>query len=314
MGSRVCRSGVVVKLIIYIQTLLISPQGLANGQGSMFSNRNILIIFLVVVFSFSMSSSAPADIRPDAEAQATHTKSLFEKYWEASKIKRDTTDSPRPKSAAPAKPPKTRDSSCPGMIVGQWDDRPDGLFREQWPYRNITFEMYFPEKRLVARTIYGLALFTRDLDPSVTLARFERGAGGFHYSIDQVADWANAVETGAHPVYTQEEKDFLNQLVDQRLLLKVHGRFRNIGLIRHVLGVTPMRKRSLALNLRHERTHILWDEAPGFRDTYTKRWRTLSDEEKKAVYARLKGYNPENEMQIIEEWAVYQNEDKPVWK
>jgi predicted Fe-S protein YdhL (DUF1289 family) len=60
----------------------------------------------------------------------------------------------------------------------------------------------------------------------------------------------------------------------------------------------------------------MWDEDPNFRETAIQKWRGMSDDEKQAVYKRLKGYNPENEMQIIEEWAVRQHENIPIenWK
>ena len=217
---------------------------------------------------------------------------------------------------APSPPAAVRDAECPGWIVGDWAEPPKELFCQKWPYRRTTYEIYFSEKKEIARSIYGLALFTKDLDPSVTLERFERGAGGFHYSIGQITSWANAVLQGVQPTYTDEEKTLLEKLVADYILIRINGRYVSIGLAAHVLGVAPQTKRSLSLNLNHERLHVMWDENPKFREGAIAKWRTMSETEKQAVYSSLKGYNPENEMQIIEEWAVRQHENIPVeqWK
>ena len=217
---------------------------------------------------------------------------------------------------APTPPEAVKDAECPGWIVGTWAEAPKDLFCQKWPYRRTTYEIYFAEKKEIARAIYGLALFTKDLDPSVTLERFERGAGGFHYSIGQITSWANAVLQGVQPTYTDEEKALLEKLVADYILIRINGRYVSIGLAAHVLGVAPQTKRSLSLNLNHERLHVMWDEAPEFREAAIAKWRTMSDTEKQTVYSSLKGYNPENEMQIIEEWAVRQHENIPIeqWK
>ena len=205
-------------------------------------------------------------------------------------------------------PPAVKNTECPGWITGNWAEPPQDLFCQKWPYRRDTYEIFFSEKKEIARAIYGLALFTKDLDRSVTLERFERGAGGFHYSIGQMTSWANAVLQGVQPLYTDEEKALLDKLVADYVLVRVNGRYVSIGLVAHVLGVAPQKKRSLSLNLNHERLHVLWDENSKFRETAIQKWRGMTDTEKQAVYKKLKGYNPENEMQIIEEWAVRQHE------
>jgi hypothetical protein len=275
--------------------------------------KRILMKYLVlaVVLSSCLAISGQGQLLWAASG-STGTKGapdierLFKKY----KSILDDYKAPVPPSSA------IKDTECPGYIVGNWAQPPQDLFCQKWPYRRDTYEIYFSEKKEIARAIYGLALFTKDLDRSVTLERFERGAGGFHYSIGQMTSWANAVLQGVQPTYTEEEKALLDKLVADYVLIRVNGRYVSIGLVAHVLGVAPQKKRSLSLNLNHERLHVMWDEDPNFRDTAIQKWRSMSEDEKQAVYKNLKGYNPENEMQIIEEWAVRQHENIPIenWK
>ena len=266
--------------------------------------KRIRLVILLVTLCLLIPplSTAKADIVPEPEKGKEWREELFQKYWDM-------------REGAPAKKPSPqwKQSDLPGWIVEGWDRPPTELFSEKWPYRSVTYEMYFPSKKPLARAIYGLALFTKDLKPSVTLARFEKGAGGFHYSTEQLVGWANAVGEGRQKFYTSEEKAFLEKLVQDKVMVKVNGRFRQIGMIRHVLGVAPMKKRSMVLNLKHERLHVMWDENQKFRETYISRWRGLTDEEKQEVYKQLKGYNPEKEMQIIEEWSVRHAEKQPKW-
>ncbi|MEW6266035.1 MAG: hypothetical protein AB1641_23425 [Thermodesulfobacteriota bacterium] len=273
--------------------------------------RSILLICLWLLILGLMPACASADIKPEEEKEAKPAKELFEKYWNL-KEKQSATPSRPPTEAQPPRQQPAAD--CPGWILGEWEKRPDDLFREPWPYRAMTYELLFPTKKDIARTIYGLALFTRDLDPSVTLERFERGAGGFHYSLDQIVGWANAIEEKKQAFFTREEEAFLNKLVEDKVILKVQGRYVSLRQVSHVLGAAPMQNKSLVLNLDHERLHVFWDEDRSFQDSYIRRWRALSEADKEAVYSQLKGYNKENEMLIIEEWAVRQNEQKPFWK
>ena len=270
----------------------------------------LLTAMAVALFIFlGAPAMVCADLRPEPIAEQTDIDLVFIKYFSYyEKFKEDRHQDSEPGVFRP-----TKSYECPGYIAGEWAEKPDDLFCEAWPYRAKTYEIFFPTKKDIARAIYGLALFTRDLKPSVTLERFERGAGGFHYSIDQIAGWANAVMSGSQKVYTEEEQDFLDRLLADRVLLKVNGRYVSIGLVNHVLGVAPMKKRSLVLNLNHERTHVMWDEDPSFKERSIAGWRSLSQEEKDAVYNQLKGYSKENELQIIEEWAVRKNEAKPMW-
>lgn len=249
-----------------------------------------------------------ADIIPEPETDQDWQKRLFEKYWNL----QDRPQAPKEKAMPePAGPPA--EPGFPGIIAEGWTTPPNELFHEKWPYRAVTYELYFPTTASLGRTVYGLAIFTKDLKPSVTLERFEKGAGGFHYSIGQLVDWANAVAEGRQQTYTREEDAFLARLVRDKVMIKVNGRYRDIGMVRHVLGVTPQKKRSVKLNADHERLHVLWDEDREFREKHIKLWQGLSREEKDVVIRGLKGYNPENEMQMIEEWSVRQNESDVNW-
>ena len=160
--------------------------------------------------------------------------------------------------------------------------------------------------------IYGLALFTGDLDKSVTLDRFKKGAQGFHYSVEQISQWANSCLSNANPFYTQAEKTFFEYLKRDGVICKQGAQYYPCGQIKHVLGAAQGLKRDFKANLNHECVHVVWDQKAEFRNYWQKKWGLLSEEEKKQVYGKLKGYNPENTLQIIEEWAVYENENKPI--
>lgn len=267
---------------------------------------------VAVILLMSTPGCASADLKPVPDEPRTETERLFEKYWG---MQQDRQARLETKVSPEAPPPVVKQpNECPGLIVGEWPERPDALFCEDWPFRTTTYEIFFASKKLVGRTIYGLALFTRDLDPNVSLERFEKGAGGFHYNIGQIVEWANAVDENRQKVYTLEERRFFEKLLQDGVLRKEDGKVVSTGLIAHVLGVAPLKNRNLELNLSQERTHVMWDEDPSFRQHYIDKWKTLSDADKEEVYKELKGYNRENEAQIIEEWAVYQNEKKRIWK
>lgn len=257
-----------------------------------------------------------ADIRPENDEKTPAKTDWFEKYWKLKDQQGETPGSPGGTTSPQAKsePGTTGRENCPGYIVsGAWNEKPERLFCTPWPYRHVTYEIFYPDSQALGRAIYGMALFTKDLDPSVTLERFEKGAGGFRYSMEQITAWANAVLDNRQPMYTQEEQIFMDKLVQDRLMLKVNGRYVSLGVVRHVLGAAPKVKRSLALNLTHERTHVIWEEDPQFRNTWIKKWQALTPEEKQAVYKDLKGYNQEKESEIIKEWAVRLNEETPLW-
>ena len=203
--------------------------------------------------------------------------------------------------------------SFQGRIVGDWTERPEKQFMDAWPYRGATYEILCATGKDLARLIYGLALHTHDLDPSVDLGRFERGAQGFHYSTDQIAAWANDVLAGTFPLHTAEELAFLGWLTEDGILELDGGAVRPGDGPTHVLGAAPGKRRSMEFNLRHERLHVMWDEDDSFRQEFTGLWETLSEEEHEAVFEDLSGYDRTNLPNIIEEWAVRSRESETGW-
>ncbi|MBF0529054.1 MAG: hypothetical protein HQK55_07255 [Deltaproteobacteria bacterium] len=288
---------------------------------------NKLSLFLVIALAFIAAfwffpAGTKADLKPGEDDKESASPDWFQKYWnmlekQAPSAKDSTKGMPpkvNPKAGTTSGETISSQEKFPGWIVnGEWAEKPDTLYYESWPYRKITYEIFYPTKQTLGRAVYGLALFTKDLDPSVTLERFEQGAGGFRYAVVQIVSWANAVLDKQQAIRTAEEQALMDKLIQDHIILKVNGRFVSLGLVKHVLGAAPKQKRSLTLNLNHERTHVLWDEEPQFKNTWVKKWQTLSAGEKEAVYSSLKGYNTANEMEIINEWAVRQNEQAPPW-
>jgi hypothetical protein len=201
----------------------------------------------------------------------------------------------------------------PGRIIGDWSEKPAKLYFANWPYRGTTYEIFFSQKRELGRMIYGLALLERDIDKSIALQKFEKGAQGFHYSISQVVNWANTVLEGKLKFNTNEEFVLLYWLMEDKAISLVDGMWAPTGRIKHILGVTPGRKRSLELNLNHERIHVIWDEDPAFQEKYTNKWNKLTEGKRAEILKGFKNYDRANINQIIEEWAVRQNESGISW-
>ena len=200
------------------------------------------------------------------------------------------------------------ENQYPGKIIGEWPEKPRKLFFTDWSNRGTTYEILFSNKKELGRSIYGIALFTRDIDRSIRLERFERGCQGFHYSISQVVNWANAVLNGKLKLDTNEEFSLLYFLMHDGAISIVRSKWVATGRIKHILGATTSLKRDLKLNLNHERVHIVWDEDLNFREKYKKKWNKLPEKNKKQILQNLKNYDRTNIKQIIEEWAVYNNE------
>jgi len=196
----------------------------------------------------------------------------------------------------------------PGKIIGELPEKSRKLFFADWPYRGITFEIFFSQKKELGRWIYGIALFNRDIDRSISLERFERGCQGFHYSISQIVNWANAVLKGELKFNTNEEFILLCSLMHDGAISIVNGKWVAMGRIKHILGATGSIKRDLKLNLNHERIHIIWDNDPNFKEKYIKKWNKLPEKNKEQIFQKFKDYDRTNINQIIEEWAVYDNE------
>lgn len=203
-----------------------------------------------------------------------------------------------------------------GRIIGDWPEQPENLFYQNWPARSSTYEILSAESGDIAGLIYGLALFVKDLDPSVDLERFKRGAQGFHYSAQQLADWGNAVLSGQFQFKSDREVVFISWLLQDGVLTMKDGMFAPSGKVDHVLGAAPGKKRSITLNLDHERLHVMWDEDQAFQKERMDLWNGMSPEEQEEVLATYekKGYDRSNVENIIEEWSVRANEATPVWK
>jgi hypothetical protein len=200
------------------------------------------------------------------------------------------------------------ENQYPGKIIGKWPEKPEKLFFTDWSYRGTTYEILFSQKKELGRSIYGIALFARDIDRSITLERFERGGQGFHYSISQVVNWANAVLKGELKLNTNEEFNLLCSLMHHGAISIIKGKWVATDRIKHILGATAGLKRDLKINLNHERIHVIWDEDPNFKDKYIKKWNKLPEKNKEQILQNFKNYDRTNINQIIEEWAVYDNE------
>ena len=261
----------------------------------------VLLAFLIILL---ICTQGVADVAVTVEKPSLHIQRLFKKYL----LVNDKT----------AVEFQVADNSghfvgFPGWIVGKCKINPDGLFFENWRYRNTTYEIYFFTKAKLAQMIYDLAIFSKDLDKSVSLARFKKGAQGFHYSTEQVVTWANVLSERQQNIASADAKAFLEKLHNDKVLFKSEGSYSATGRIQHIIGAAPGKKRRLALNLNHERWHVMWDENSQFRELYLGKWQSLSDSQKKTLLQGFIGYNQEREMQIVEEWAVKKNERVSLW-
>lgn len=207
--------------------------------------------------------------------------------------------------------PQPRIEKYPGRLVGSdptlaafWND-------SGWKYRASSYELYFASSASLARSVYGLAIQSGDVDATMPLERFEKGVRGFHYSAQQVCGWINAVFAERMPVYTDEEHRLIFWLLKDGVVHVVDGRAIPGTSIRHVLGAAPGTKRGFEPTLIHERLHVLWDEDPSFATEFKAKWDGLSTEEKQAARQGLAAYSQSNEAQLIEEWAVKQAESMP---
>ena len=199
----------------------------------------------------------------------------------------------------------------PGRTIGTDAAIAGFMEKSDWRYRATSYELYFSSSRELARSIYSLALVSGDIDKSMALERFEKGVRGFHYTMDQLCKWIDAVLHGDLPTQTNEERQFILWLVEDRVVKVVNGKSAPAGIIHHVLGASPGKKRSFVTTLTHERLHVLWDEDPAFADNARKKWDTLTDAEKIDIRKTLTAYAQSNEAQLMEEWTIYQAENMP---
>ena len=202
-------------------------------------------------------------------------------------------------------------AAYPGRHVGDDPSLAGFMGKSNWPHRATSYELYFAQSSALARSVYGLAVKSGDVDATTPLDRFEKGVRGFHYGIGQVCAWFNAVLAGQMPFYTDEERLLALWLLKDGAMDVVAGKAVPSGRIHHVLGAAPGKKRSFEATLRHERLHVLWDEDAAFADRYREQWNSLSVAEKQAARDRLSAYSQSNEAQLIEEWAIADAEAMP---
>jgi hypothetical protein len=246
-------------------------------------------------------SDQPLENAPDLGPEDRSLREIWERFAPSARQPGDRPDS----AGVPESP-----SLAPGRCIGDSAEARAAAI-SSWPWRQSGYELYFASAVELARSIYGLALATGDVGPEITMERFERGAQGFHYGVEQLCPWAEKLLAGINSFRSAEERRLLDLLFLEGVLAGRGGKIVPGGKIRHVLGAAGGKKRSLAENLAHERLHVLWDEDEAFRKAGLSRWLALSGEEKQRIRLALPGYSPENEAQFLEEWAVREAEKLP---
>lgn len=198
-------------------------------------------------------------------------------------------------------------------IIGEFKNYPHDLASHSWPYKSISYEIIAGSKTDLSRLIYGIARYVKDIDSTISIKHFENGVLGFHYSIDQIINWANDIQHGKINFKSPGEIFFLNLLVQDKIIHLHDGMWESATSIKHVIGASESKSRPLLLNLTHERIHVLWDVDIEFKKSIEKKWLSLNSDEQELVFKSLKNYNKENINQIIEEWGVRDHENKPPW-
>lgn len=191
----------------------------------------------------------------------------------------------------------------PGIIYGELPETATVSFSEQWKYRPGTFEMYFQNPESLARGIRSLALYAHDISPDLPAEKFYKGVTGFHYSVQQIADWLNS--TFANNVaLIKEESELVGELLRNSVLTIGNAGFAPGGKIKHILGAAPGKSRTLEQTLLHERLHVFWDEDEQMRARAHHAWQQLTESQKAEIRKRLRNYDQNNEAQLVEEWAI----------
>jgi hypothetical protein len=192
----------------------------------------------------------------------------------------------------------------PGRIMGETTGERERIFSFPWRYRSMTYELHYEDSEALARTVYGIALHSGDIDESLAPQRFIDGVLGYHYRTEQICAWLNAVGEKKAPDPALDETLLVGLLLQDRIIGLANGRFTPTGAAGHVLAAAPGKKRPFFLNLRHERLHIYWDEDGAFRENAQKSWEQLSGEEREQALKKFSRYAKDNERQMIEEWAI----------
>lgn len=191
----------------------------------------------------------------------------------------------------------------PGRVIGQELGEGISSFNYVWKYRDSVYEIHFEDSKLLAKSIYGLALHSGDIDESLPKNKFINGVLGFHYSIDQVCSWLNDPKLKASD-YDNFNRDFIEFLINDKIIIKKNNKYVQSGIISHVLGASASKKRSFDKNLNHERLHVYWDMDSEFRNSWKNKWTELTEDRQKEIKNKLKNYNSKNVSQLIEEWAI----------
>ncbi len=211
----------------------------------------------------------------------------------------DPAATPKPHYAEP------KVMAFPGRKIGISTHNGEASFDYPWAHRETTYELHYADALFLARSILSLAISAGDVSADIDPDKFYHGVSAFHYSTDQLCQWLNAA-----PTLTRSEAALVQLLKADGVLRQQEDKWVPGKNITNVLGCAPGKQRSFAQNLRHERLHVFWDRSERFREGYIKAWHNLSAKEQAAARKKLKQYNPDNEAQLIEEWAVYQAEQE----
>jgi hypothetical protein len=197
----------------------------------------------------------------------------------------------------------------PGIIKGGNPyGQGESAFNYKWKYRSETYEMHFDSPLNLASSIFNLAIFSGDIEKSFPKEFFVKGVQGFHYSVDQICNWLNDSSTNAEKL-SDEELAFVGTLLLDKLIFFDGQKYKKgKEVVNHILGASPGKKRSFDKNLRHERLHVFWDNDQSFRETWVNKWNSLNADEKQIIFKKMKNYDQKNVDQIIEEWAIKENE------
>ncbi|MDR1872460.1 MAG: hypothetical protein LBS60_11180 [Deltaproteobacteria bacterium] len=245
------------------------------------------IILIFSVFCFNTLNSSAEIIPEDGDI----LQNKLDKIWKTFETK--------------VNPPSNQ--KYPHRVIGLANEEINDFIKSEWNYKAVTYELYYENSSVLARQIYQLAIFTKDIDKTITIEKLEKGLQGYHYGLDQVTDWLNNSKL---ELYSREELEFLLYLLIDNVVKYEDGHFSSTGKARHILGVAPGSKRSMKSVVAHERLHVIWDEEPAVKKEYLDKWSQLTPEEKDEVAKTLKSYSKEKESQLIEEWAVREMEKK----
>ena len=197
-------------------------------------------------------------------------------------------------------------ASAPGRLPANATTAVRGLFFTQNKARHVSYEIIFPDQRLLALAVFSLAVHAGDVPNNMDAQRFFRSVQGFHYSIAQVCTWRTDLARSFKelpPEAAHATRWFMQMLEEDQIISNVSGQWQGTGTVSHVLGAARGEKRSLARNLRHERLHVLWDEDADMRQKAHVAWGKLTPHQRKQALQSLQGYSTDNAL-LLEEWAV----------